>query len=186
MNTAQALTVGGVVEIDAVKNAGVRCREGDAGPSCVDLPDEYRGVRVRLEPLDDAAPVLLFDFPVNGHGAHSGSAQDLLAESFDFVYLREKPGEDYQLLFPLDHVVLQNVLQGVQLSPAHQAGLVRIVLHQKAPGELLKAEKFGQDRGGGDGSAVRQLGVAVPAQSVVEVPLLFAQGDVAVLEGLFR
>ena len=95
VNSAQALTVGGVVEIDAVKNAGVRRREGDAGPGCVDLPDEYRSGRVRLEPLDDAAPFLLFDFPINSHGVHSGPAQDLFAEGLDFVNLREEPGEDH-------------------------------------------------------------------------------------------
>ena len=100
--------------------------------------------------------------------------------------LRDEPGEDHQLLFALDHVVLEDVLQGVQLPPTDQFRLDGVILHQEAAGELLQAQELRQNCGGGDGAAVCQLRIAVPPEPVVKVALRAAQCDVAVLEGLLR
>lgn len=56
---------------------------------------------------------------------------------------REKPGKDHQLLSALDHIILQNVRQCIQLSPAHQLWFGSFILHQKAAGELLEAQETG-------------------------------------------
>lgn len=69
---------------------------------------------------------------------------------------------------------------------ADQLRLCGIILHQKAPGELLEPEELGQDRGGRNRAAVRQFCEVVTAEPVVDVPLFLAHGYVAVLEGLFR
>ena len=186
MYPAEALAVGGKVEVDAVIYAGIRRCEGDAGPGGVDLADEGHCGGVGLEPLNYAAPVLLLDVPVYGHGLHPGLAQDLLAKGLYFVYLRQEAGENHQLLLALHNVVLEYVGQGVQLSPAYQLGPGGVILYQEAAGELLKAEQLREDRGGGDPAAVGQFCVAVPAEAVVEVPLFLAEGDVPVFKGLFR
>ena len=134
---AQALAIGGEVEVDAVKNAGVCRCQGDAGTGGVDLADEDRGLRVGLELLDDVSAILFFDVAVDGHGFHSGGAECLSAQGLDLVNLWDEPGEYYQLLFALDHVVLEDVLQGVQLPPTDQLRLDGVILHQEAAGELL-------------------------------------------------
>lgn len=63
--------------------------------------------RVGLELLDDVSAILLFDVAVDGHGFHSSGAERLFAQGFDFVNLRDEPGEDHQFLLALDHVVLE-------------------------------------------------------------------------------
>lgn len=88
--------------------------------------------RVGLELLDDVSAILFFDVAVDGHGFHSGGAERLFAQSLDLVNLRDEPGEYYQLLFAIDHVVLEDVLQGVKLPPTDQLRLDGVILRQEA------------------------------------------------------
>ena len=186
VDSAQALLIGGVVEILRVVHAGVRRCQGDAGPGGVDLAYKDHGGRVGLELLDDVAPQLLLDVPVDGHRLHPVLAGNVARQLDDLHHLRDEPGEDDQLFLALHHVVLEDVGQGVQLAPAHQLGPCGIVLYQEPPGELLEPEQLGEDCGGRDGAATVQLGETVPPEFIVDVPLLLAEGDVPVFKGLLR
>ena len=112
--------------------------------------------------------------------------EHLFAQRLDLMDFREEPSEDHQLLATLDHIILQDVRQCIQLPPAHQLGLGGFILHQKAAGELLEAQEPGQDGCGRDSAAAVQLCIAVPPEPVVQAALFCAQGNIAALEGLFR
>ena len=154
VNSGEALAVGGVVEIDRVIYASVGGCQGDAGASRVDLADEYHRGGVCLELLDDGTPALLGDFAVDRYRLHAVLREQLFRQLLDLMDFREEPGEDDQLLFTLDYIVLKDIGEGIQLAGADQLRFRGIVLHQEPPGELLEPEQFGEDGGGGDRAAV--------------------------------
>ena len=98
----------------------------------------------------------------------------------------EEPGENHQFLFPLDHVVLKDVLQRIELPPAYELGAGCVILDQKSPGKLLEPQELGQDGGRCYGAAALQLCVAITPEPVVKVPLFCGERDVPLFEGLFR
>ncbi len=77
MYPAEALAVGGVVEIYRVLHAGVGGGEGNAGTRRVNLPHEHHRVRVGLKLTDDIAPLSFWDIPTNGHALLSGLTKHL-------------------------------------------------------------------------------------------------------------
>ena len=145
VDAGEALRVSGVVECDAVVDTGVGCGQGDAGARRVDLADENHRGGVFLELLDDVAPLLFRDGSVNGHRFHAALSDDVLRPFDDLQDLRDEPGEDHQLLFALQNVVLDDVREGIELPGADQLRLGCIVGDEEAASELLQPQEFGQN-----------------------------------------
>ena len=125
VDSGKALTICCIVEVDRIIHTGVCGRECDSQSCSIDLCEEYHRFRVRLEVLDDVAPVLQFHISID-----FSVAEFLLFQHLpDDVYLRSETCEDYQFLSCVYHIIVHDFFQCVQFALADQFRLFLAVCH---------------------------------------------------------